>query len=223
MIGELLVGSMPIGNYDDITLRMIYAMHDCDIIYSDNLPDNIFKLLSVFNIKKDVVVLKSTNTMYADEQQIKDVIGLILSGKKVLLVAGEGNVGIADPGTQFIQACIEKQLPYTVLPGPSAFLTAFVASGIVNGDFFLSCNMNDPKSVIDRFINQNTPLIILIWQNKIKEILESILSNKQITLACDMTMPTELIFHGTATEILKNPKFKLIKENTKIAFVLHDN
>jgi 16S rRNA (cytidine1402-2'-O)-methyltransferase len=222
VIGELIIGSMPIGNYDDITLRMIYAMHECDVIYSDNLPNNILELLSMFNISKEVVILKSTNTMYADEQQVKDVVELILNGKKVLLVAGEGNVGIADPGTQFIQACIKKQLPYTVLPGPSAFLTAFVASGIVNGDFFLSCNMNDPKSVIDRFINQNTPLIILVWQNKLNEILESITVNKQITLACDMTMKTELIIHGNAKEILNNPKFKLIKNNTKIAFVLHD-
>lgn len=223
MIGKLIVGSMPIGNIDDITIRMLNAVHECDIIYSDSLPDNIYKLLKEYNVVKDVVVLKSTNTMYADVDQILDVEKLILDGKTILLVAGEGNVGIADPGNQFIQMCIDKQLPYTVLPGPSSFMTAFVSSGIVNGDFFISCNMENPKSVIDRFINQNTPLIILVWQNKLDDILQNIISSKKITLACDMTMPTELVIHGTAAEILKNSRYKQINANTKIAFVLHDN
>lgn len=223
MSGKLIVGSMPIGNPDDITIRMLNAIHDCDIIYSDYLPDNIYNLLEIYQIKKEVVVLNSTNTTYADLKQVEEVVNLIIKGKKVLLVAGEGQVGIADPGNQFVQACIEQQLPYTVLPGPSAFMSAFVSSGIVNGDFFISCNMNDPKSVIDRFINQNIPLIILVWESKLDEILKGISTDKKITLACDMTMSTELFLHGTAKEILSSPKYSRIKENTKIAFVLHDN
>lgn len=223
MSGMLIVGSMPIGNYDDLTIRMLNAIHDCDIIYSDYMPDNINNILNIYNIKKDVVVLKSTNTMSADEQQLKDVLNLLHRGKKVLLVSGEGNVGIADPGNQFIQQCIQHQIKYTILPGPSAFMTAFVSSGITNGDFFISCNMENPKSVIDRFINSNNPLIILVWQYQLEEILKSITSNKKITLACDMTMPTEMFFHGTAEQILKNINYNKIKNDTKIAFVLHDS
>lgn len=223
MSGQLIVGSMPIGNYKDITIRMIDAIRDCDIIYSDYLPDNIYKLLEIYKLKKDVVVLNSTNTMYADDGQVNDVMSHIINGKTILLVAGEGQVGIADPGNQFIQACIDKQLKYTVLPGPSAFISAFVSSGITNGDFFISCNMNDPKSVINRFINQPVPLIILVWQNKLEDILLNINTNKKITIACDMTMDTEMFLHGTAKEIMSNIKYKDIKSNTKIAFVLHDH
>lgn len=222
-LGQLIVGSMPIGNYDDITIRMVNAMRDCDIVFSDNLPTPIENLLELYNAKKEIVVLNSTNTQYADQNQVDQMVDLIINGKKVLLVASEGQVGIADPGNQFIQACISQNLPYTILPGPSAFMNAFVSSGITNGDFFISCNMENPKSVIDRFINQPTPLIILVWQNKLEEILLSINTNKKITLACDMTMKSEMFLHGTAKEILSSIEYKQIKENTKIAFVLHDH
>jgi 16S rRNA (cytidine1402-2'-O)-methyltransferase len=221
--GQLIVGSMPIGNYDDITIRMVNAMRDCDIVFSDNLPTPIEELLKIYDLEKEIIVLKSTNTQYADQDQVDHMVDLIINGKKVLLVASEGQVGIADPGNQFIQACISKELAYTILPGPSAFMNAFVSSGITNGDFFVSCNMFDPKTVIDRFINQSIPLIILVWQNKLEEILLGITTDKKITLACDMTMKTEMFLHGTAKEILSDSRYKTIKENTKIAFVLHDH
>lgn len=227
MIGKLIVGSMPIGNTDDITIRMLNAIHDCDVIYSDYLPDNINNLLKSYQIEKEVVVLNSTNTMYADVSQVQDVVSLISRGKKVLLVAGEGQVGVADPGTQFVQACIEKSLPYTVLPGPSAFITAFVASGIVNGDFFISCNMSNPEQVLEKFRMSGTPVVVLVWQDKLTSILEYVRDcfsiNKKITLACDMTMESEMFLTGTAKELLANPKFKLINQSTKIALVMHDN
>lgn len=227
MLGKLIVGSMPIGNPDDITIRMLNAIHDCDVIYSDYLPDNIHNLLNIYDIKKDVVVLNSTNTMHADMSQVDDVIELIYSGKSVLLVAGEGQIGVADPGTQFIQECIKKSIPYTVLPGPSAFITAFVASGIVNGDFFISCNMSNPEQVLEKFRMSNTPVIVLVWQDKLTSILEYARDcfsiNKRITLACDMTMSTEMFLTGTAKELLANPKFKLINQSTKIALVMHDD
>lgn len=227
MIGKLIVGSMPIGNPDDITIRMLNAIHDCDVIYSDYLPDNINNLLKSYQIEKEVIVLNSTNTMYADVSQVQDVVSLISRGKKVLLVAGEGQVGVADPGTQFVQACIEKSLPYTVLPGPSAFITAFVASGIVNGDFFISCNMSNPEQVLEKFRISGTPVVVLVWQDKITSILEYVRDcfsiNKKITLACDMTMESEMFLTGTAKELLANPKFKLINQSTKIALVMHDN
>jgi 16S rRNA (cytidine1402-2'-O)-methyltransferase len=227
MTGKLIVGSMPIGNIDDITIRMLNAIHDCDIIYSDYLPDNIHKLLDAYDVTKEVVVLNSTNTMYADVSQVQDVVSLVSRGKKVLLVAGEGQIGVADPGTQFIQACIEKSLPYTVLPGPSAFITAFVASGIVNGDFFISCNMEKPEQVLEKFRMSGTPVVVLVWQDKLTSILEYVRDcfsiNKTITLACDMTMDSEMFLTGTAKELLANPKFKLINQSTKIALVMHDN
>jgi 16S rRNA (cytidine1402-2'-O)-methyltransferase len=227
MTGKLVVGSMPIGNPDDITIRMLKAIHDCDIIYSDYLPDNINNLLKLYSIEKEVVVLNSTNTMHADMDQVNDVVLLISRGKTVLLVAGEGQVGVADPGTQFIQACIEKSLPYTVLPGPSAFMTAFVASGIVNGDFFISCNMSKPEDVLERFRTSGTPVVVLVWQDKLTPILEHVRDcfsiNKIITLACDMTMDSEMFLTGTAKELLANPRFKLINQSTKIALVMHDN
>lgn len=60
------------------------------------------------------------------------------------MVASEGQIGIADPGCQFIQACVKNNLNYTVLPGPSVFSNSYAASGYVEGDFLVCSSMNDP-------------------------------------------------------------------------------
>jgi 16S rRNA (cytidine1402-2'-O)-methyltransferase len=178
----------------------------------------------------DIRILKSTNTMFADEYQVKEVVDLIKNGETVLLVAGEGQVGIADPGNQFIQACIEEDLKYTIYPGPSSHITAFVASGITNGDFYISCNMEYPEKTIEYFKDQDTPLVIPIWQHRLDEIIELLDTkfkftnnkNKKVTLCCDMTANEELFITDWVDKIAKNEKLKEIRPYAKIMLVVSD-
>ena len=233
MSGKLIVGSMPIGHNQDLSQRMIDALRDSQIIYTDYMPDNLYAILDFYKIQAgecDIRILKSTNTMFADEYQIKECIDFIKEGRTVLLVAGEGQIGMADPGPQFIQACIENNLLYTVYPGPSAFATAFVASGITNGDFFISCNMEYPENTIEHFKDQDTALVIPIWRHRINDILDLFDTqfkftngkNKKVTLCCDMTTHEELFITDWVDQISKNKKVQEIRQYAKITLVLSD-
>ena len=233
MSGKLIVGSMPIGHHQDLSQRMIDAFRDSQVIYSDYMPDNLYAVLDFYKIRpdeRDIRILKSTNTMFADEYQINEVINFIKEGRTVLLVAGEGQIGMADPGPQFIQACIENNLLYTVYPGPSAFATAFVASGISNGDFFTSCNMEYPEKTIEYFKDQDTPLVIPIWHYKLNDILKLLdekfkFTNgktKKVTLCINMTTNEEMFITEYVEDILNSEKLKHLKEYPKIMLVISD-
>ena len=233
MSGMLIVGSMHLGHPEDMSYRMVEAIKESDVIYTDYMPDNLYYTLEFFGMlpeSYDIRILKSTNTMFADEYQVKEVVDLIKNGETVLLVAGEGQVGIADPGNQFIQACIEQDLKYTIYPGPSSHITAFVASGITNGDFYISCNMEYPEKTIEYFKDQDTPLVIPIWQHRLDEIIELLdtkfkftnSKNKKVTLCCDMTANEELFITDWVDKIAKNEKLKQIRPYAKIMLVVSD-
>jgi 16S rRNA (cytidine1402-2'-O)-methyltransferase len=228
MVGKLLVGSMPIGHKDDITIRMINALKSCDLILSDSPLFYLEEILSDHDIQKEIVFLNSTNTMYADEAQVNDMELRITNGQTVVLVSSEGQVGIADPGNQFIQRCIDKDLPYTVLPGPNSAINSFVLSGLTNGDFLISSNMEDQKVVIDQFSQENNPTVILVWQRQLEDILQHISQTysrnvkykKKITICCNMTMASELVIHDWCDKILDNDKLKTIPPGARLSIVI---
>ena len=233
MSGRLIVGSMHIGHVLDMSQRMIDAIRDNKVIYSDYLPDNLYDLLDFYGLKRneyDIKILKSTNTLFADEYQVKECMDFIKEGRTVLLLAGEGQIGIADPGNQFIQECIKQNLKYTVYPGPNSHITAFVASGITNGDFTISSNMQYPEKTILYFKDQDTPLVIPIWPNRLEDILQLIDTefkfnngkNKQVTLCVDMTSNEEMFITDWANKIAHREEIKKIREHGKIVLVISD-
>lgn len=219
---------MPIGNKDDITLRMLMALEDCDVIFSDKPLMYLPQILEERNLVKEIILLNSTNTLYADESQVDDVESRILSGQTVVLVSSEGQVGIADPGNQFIQRCIDKNIPYTVLPGANVAINSFVFSGITHGDFMVSCNMENQRSILDERRQSNNPLVILVWKSQLNDILDYISTEynfggsyrKKITICSNMTMSDELIIHDWCDTVAENPAINLIGPDARISIVI---
>lgn len=233
MSGKLIVGSMHIGHHQDLSYRMVDAMRESQIIYTDYMPDNLYKALELYGIKadeRDIRILKSTNTLFADDYQIQEVIDFIKEGRTVLLVAGEGQIGMADPGVQFIQACIDNQLPYTVYPGPSAYVSAFVAAGIVNSDFFISANMEHPEKTIEYFKDQDNALVIPIWDYKLNGVLDVLDQkfkftngrNKKATFCIDMTTNEEEYITDWVDQIAKNDRLRNLRPHAKLMLVISD-
>lgn len=233
MSGKLIVGSMHIGHPQDISIRMLEAFKECNIIYTDYLPDNLYETLRFYKIEpntKDIRVLKSTNTLFADEYQVQEVVDFIKGGQDVLLVSGEGQITITDPGPQFIQACIENNLQYTVYPGPSSHITAFVASGVTNADFVISSNMEYAEKTIEYFKDQDTPLVIPVWEYRLKDVLEVIdqkfkfdgTKNKKVTICCDMTANEEVFITDWADKIAHREDVINIRKYAKIVLVISD-
>ena len=127
----LSVVPTPIGNRQDITLRAIEVLKSADLIAAEDTRHSGL-LLQHLGIKKPFLSLHGHNESFRCE----DVANRIAGGSHVALITDAGMPGISDPGYRLIRTCIDRGLPVSVLPGPSAVLTALVGSGFPCDRFF---------------------------------------------------------------------------------------
>lgn len=121
----------PIGNRQDITLRAVETLRVADLIAAEDTRHSGL-LLQHLGIKKPFVSLHEHN----EAARTAELIGRMGEGLHVALITDAGMPGISDPGHRLIRGCLEAGLPLTVLPGPSAVLTALVGSGFPADRFF---------------------------------------------------------------------------------------
>lgn len=120
----LYLVATPIGNLGDITLRALEVLKTADIIAAEDTRHSSI-LLNHYEIRKPLVSYHEHNEAMRTAELIED----LRAGKNVAIITDAGMPGISDPGHRLLRACIEANLPYTILPGPSAVLTALIGSG----------------------------------------------------------------------------------------------
>ncbi len=121
----LKLAATPIGNLEDITLRALEALRAADVIYAEDTRRTL-QLLNHFGIKKPLVSCRAQN----EAVRAAELVPLLEAGREVVYVSDAGMPGISDPGAALVRACVARGLPFTVLPGASAVLTAAVLSGL---------------------------------------------------------------------------------------------
>ena len=126
----LYVCATPIGNLGDVTPRVLDALREAELVAAEDTR-RTRKLLSHFDIHTHLTSFFQHNEL----QKTDEVLRLLRDGSTVALVTDAGMPGVQDPGMLLVQKVVNEGLDMTVLPGPSAVLTALVASGI-SGDGF---------------------------------------------------------------------------------------
>lgn len=126
----LMLCASPIGNLSDVTLRVLDALKNCDAVFCEDTRRSL-RLLNHFDIRKPLTSCHEHN----ERERAAELVELLSAGKTVCYLSDAGMPGISDPGAALVAACIEHNLPYTVLPGASAVLTAAVLSGLPCGTF----------------------------------------------------------------------------------------
>ena len=121
----LLLCATPIGNLGDLTPRVREALTTCDAIYCEDTRRTL-TLLNHIGIKKPLVSCYREN----ERQRADEVVRRLEAGETIVYVSDAGMPGVSDPGEALIQACIQHNQPYSVLPGASAVLMAAVMSGL---------------------------------------------------------------------------------------------
>lgn len=121
---KLILVPTPIGNLEDITLRSLRILKECDQIYAEDTRVTK-KLLSHFEISKMVLPFHAHN----EHKALQSAIEKIKSSEMTVLVSDAGTPGISDPGFLLVRACVEEGLLVECLPGPTAFVPALVGSG----------------------------------------------------------------------------------------------
>jgi 16S rRNA (cytidine1402-2'-O)-methyltransferase len=124
-VGRLVVCATPIGNLEDVTLRVLAALREADIVACEDTRHTRV-LLDRHGITAKLVSYHEHN----ERARASELIARMQTGAVVALVSDAGMPLISDPGFSLVRACIEADLPVEVLPGPSAVPTALVASGL---------------------------------------------------------------------------------------------
>lgn len=129
--GRLIVCATPIGNLGDVTERVLDALSQADTIAAEDTRVSR-KLLARFDIHTPLEAYHEHNTM----QRTPVLVERIANGECIALVSDAGTPGISDPGAYLVSACLDAGLAVEVLPGPSAIITALVASGLPTHAFY---------------------------------------------------------------------------------------
>jgi 16S rRNA (cytidine1402-2'-O)-methyltransferase len=121
----LSVCATPIGNLEDVTLRVLRALAEADLVLCEDTRRTRV-LLNRHGITASLLSLHEHN----EARRVAEVIPRLEAGEGIALVSDAGLPGINDPGARLVAAAIEAGVAVTVLPGPSAVETALVASGL---------------------------------------------------------------------------------------------
>src|SRR5256886_13583591 len=120
----LYVVATPIGNLGDITLRALEILKDVDLVAAEDTRHSGI-LLKHYQLKKPLISYHEHN----EAMRTAQLIERLAAGEKIALITDAGMPGLSDPGARLIRECIKRELPFTIVPGPSAILTALAGSG----------------------------------------------------------------------------------------------
>src|SRR5581483_649668 len=122
----LAVCATPIGNLEDVTLRVLAELAAADVVLCEDTR-HTRGLLQRHGIEARLLSYHEHN----ESQRTAEVLPRLAAGERVALVSDAGLPGVSDPGARLVRAALEADVEVTVLPGPSAVETALVASGLV--------------------------------------------------------------------------------------------
>ena len=127
----LYLVATPIGNFDDITLRALEVLKSVDVIAAEDTRHS-GNLLKHFEIRKPLVSYHQHN----EAKRAAELIERLAASENIAVITDAGMPGLSDPGVRLLRKCIERGLPYTIIPGASSILAGLVGSGFSLDRFF---------------------------------------------------------------------------------------
>jgi 16S rRNA (cytidine1402-2'-O)-methyltransferase len=204
MSGKLYLCATPIGNLEDITLRVLRTLKEVDLIAAEDTRNSI-KLLNHFDIKTPMTSYHEYNKI--DKAHV--LIHKMQEGLNVALITDAGTPGISDPGEDLVRLCYEAGIEVTSLPGPAACITALTLSGLPTRRFafeaFLPMDKKERKEILAELADETRTLILYEAPHRLVRTLEELLQalgNRRITLCRELTKRYENAFSTTIEELL---------------------
>src|SRR5213595_630265 len=200
----LYVVATPIGNLSDITLRALEVLKLVDLIAAEDTRHSGI-LLKHFEIKKTLVSYHEHNEAMRTAQLVERLV----AGKDIALITDAGTPGLSDPGARLIRECIKRNLPFTIIPGPSSILAALIGSGFSTERFYFGGFLpvkrgqreRELRAAVDR---QETTVFFESPYRLIKTLAAciDIMPDRRLCVARELTKKFEEFRRGTASELL---------------------
>lgn len=203
-IGRIIFVPTPIGNLADITLRAIEVLKAADRIACEDTRHSGVLLAHHGISGKPLVSLHEHN----EARRTPELIAAAKAGETIAVISDAGMPGISDPGYRLVQACLESDVPFEVLPGPSAVITALIGSGFPCHAFrfggFLSVKSGKRRTELTEVLLSGETGIFFESPHRIcstLEILASIDPKAEACVARELTKKFETYHRGTAAEL----------------------
>lgn len=199
MAGKLYLCATPIGNLEDITLRVLRTLKEVDLIAAEDTRNSIH-LLNHFDIRTPMTSYHEYNKIDKAYQLIEKM----RSGKNVALITDAGTPGISDPGEELVRICYEQGIEVTSLPGPAACVTALTLSGLPARRFsfeaFLPREKKERRAILEELKTDTRTLIIYEAPHHLVSTLKDLydaLGERRITVCRELTKRFETVFRTT--------------------------
>ena len=204
MQGKLYLCATPIGNLEDITLRVLNTLREVDLIAAEDTRHSI-KLLNHFEIKTPMTSYHEFNKV----EKARYLVEKMKEGLNVALVTDAGTPGISAPGVVLVRQCYEAGIELTSLPGPAACITALTMSGMATRRFvfeaFLPADKREKAEVLEELKGETRTIILYEAPHRLirtlGELLEA-LGDRRISICRELTKKHETVFRTTFSEAL---------------------
>ena len=192
----LVVVPTPIGNLEDITLRALRVLREADLVACED-SRRAGRLLSHYEIKKGLIAYHEHN-----EDRLAPELAEKARTGNVALVSDAGTPLVSDPGYRLISACIEAGVHVEVLPGPSAPITALVASGLP-ADVVVFLGFPPRKGrerteLLARIAREKSTFVLFESPHRLEKTLVELPSETRVAVCRELTKLHEEVFRGTA-------------------------
>ncbi len=201
--GTLYLCATPIGNLEDITLRVLSVLKSVDYLAAEDTRRTI-KLLNHYEIKVPLISYHEHNR----RQKGPQLIELLQQGKNIALVSDAGTPGISDPGYDLVCLAIEHGINVIPLPGPTAFVAALIASGLPTDRFvfegFLPKARGERLKVVAGLRGETRTLVFYESPHRLLATLAELataLGDRPAAAAREITKKFEEISRGTISEL----------------------
>jgi 16S rRNA (cytidine1402-2'-O)-methyltransferase len=193
----------PLGNLKDITLRALEVLREVDLIVCEDTR-HTRKLLTHYDISKPLVSCERFN----EAKRTKYILEQLADGKQVAMVSDAGTPNVSDPGSRIISQTRAWGIPIVALPGPSALITAFSASGFTAPLRFLGF-FPRKKEVMEREIQKMTITdeVTIFYESprrliKTLRMIHERIPEREVCIAREMTKIHEEYIVGTVQQVL---------------------
>ncbi len=196
--GALYVVATPIGNLEDITLRALRTLKECDLIACEDTRTTL-KLLSRYDIHRPV----TSYHQHSGGKKAGDLLAEIGRGKNVALVSEAGMPGISDPGHELIAACIAAGIQVIPIPGACALITLLPVSGLNTSAFvfqgFPPRKPGERARFFEGLRQETRTLLFYESPNRVRATLEAMLDawgDRPVALGRELTKLHEEVWRG---------------------------
>jgi 16S rRNA (cytidine1402-2'-O)-methyltransferase len=212
-VPHLYLVPTPIGNLEDITLRALRILKECDFILAEDTRTSGV-LLKNFQVQKRMVSYHAHN----EHKMLERIVDEIENSNSVALITDAGTPGISDPGFLIVRECVRKEISVECLPGATAFVPALVNSGLPADRFCFEGFLPQKKGRQTKLTSlQKEERTMIFYESPfrlvktLEQFCEYFGKDRQASVSRELTKMFEENKRGTLEELATYFKSKTVK------------